>query len=340
MSDHHYDRIPEGIVPTAYDVVEQSNQSLGLRIYNQAQSLGNLEVAVAKLAAATAIDSSERTRKMHAVVGAMHNVGEAIDVAQQYLDLKDIAEAVAPAYHLHSQAPFVERLQTWPRGYVGDFETIEILMEGRSSLDESHPAYWIDWFALNMPVACQHRNKLAFQSAEIRRDLPDTASVLSVGCGGGRDLATLADFKGSSLSFCLIDIEEDALNLASDRLEWAADVEVICGDAVRALRKMDTQFDRIVFGGLFDYLSDKTIILLLKLARTRLLKKGGRIVFTNLSTNNPFAVWLENMAAWKMIYRDANALALLAKKAGIRDGELSIEFDPTGLSQLCVVEER
>ncbi len=101
---------------------------------------------------------------------------------------------------------------------------------------------------------------------------------------------------------------------------------------------MDQKFDRIVFGGLFDYLNDRAIRLLLKISFEKLLNKGGRIVFTNLSTHSTFDVWLEFLASWQMTYRTKNKIVDLVTLADIPPELLTIKLDSTGLSLLCEIE--
>ena len=106
------------------------------------------------------------------------------------------------------------------------------------------------------------------------------------------------------------------------------------GDALRLLRRTHDSYDRIIFGGLFDYLDDRAIGLLLRLARAR-LKPGGRIIFTNIAQHNPFAPWLETMANWKLIERDRRQLENLVDSAGFQPGTAKITTDQTHLTYLC-----
>lgn len=57
-------------------------------------------------------------------VARMHKLCELID--QCYLcgsDRPQIMQALSPILKIYEQSPFVNRLQTWPRGYPGDFES-------------------------------------------------------------------------------------------------------------------------------------------------------------------------------------------------------------------------
>src|SRR5688500_2909423 len=45
---------------------------------------------------------------------------------------EEIVQILEPVRRVHAQSPFVSRLQQWPRGYPGDFETVEYLVSGRN----------------------------------------------------------------------------------------------------------------------------------------------------------------------------------------------------------------
>ncbi len=272
--------------------------------------------------------------KMHSVISAMHLLSARIAKFSSVLIEVELRDSLSRAHAVHREAPFVRRLQEWPRGYPGDFETVERLLDGTTSLPEGHPAYWIDWYALNSAIAYQHRNKIAFQIENAVRELPRNARILSVGCGGSRDLAALEGYGRSDVTCHLIDIDEGALALSRKRLSFVDDLRTEKGDALRLLRRTHDSYDRIIFGGLFDYLDDRAIGLLLRLARAR-LKPGGRIIFTNIAQHNPFAPWLETMANWKLIERDRRQLENLVDSAGFQPGTAKITTDQTHLTYLC-----
>jgi extracellular factor (EF) 3-hydroxypalmitic acid methyl ester biosynthesis protein len=290
-----------------------------------------------RLREAVGIDPRRREQKMHANVCAVHELCGAIQIAEQALDDEELAILLKPSYDLHAKSPFVRRLQIWPRGYPGDFETIEALLDGRPSIQEDDDAYWIDWYALNCAIACQHRNKVTFQAERILEGLPPSPAILSVGCGGAADLAVLRG-RTEDASICLVDIDGDALRLAAARVAWAATARIVQGDAIRFVRQERERYDRIVFGGLFDYLTDRQVAFLLRHAFDRLLNEGGRLVFTNLR-ETPFRLWIENLAAWRIIYRSTDDLLRLLAEAGIDRKLCSIRLDQTGIAHLCEISK-
>ncbi|MBD2093417.1 hypothetical protein H6F67_26585 [Microcoleus sp. FACHB-1515] len=65
----------------------------------------------------------------------------------------DILEVLQPARELHAQSPFIARLQTWPRGYPGDFETIEYICENIVTAPPKTVGFYLEYEALNTASA-------------------------------------------------------------------------------------------------------------------------------------------------------------------------------------------
>jgi 2-polyprenyl-3-methyl-5-hydroxy-6-metoxy-1,4-benzoquinol methylase len=249
-------------------------------------------------------------------------------------DTKEIVKLLGPAIEIHEASPFVRRLRNWPRSYPGDFETVELLATGKPGISPGEFGYWIEWYALNTAIAQQHRNKISWQYLEMNSGGPKR--ILSIGCGGGADFnVSLASFKDYQI--VLVDMDEAALDLASARLAPYAIVDTIMGDAVRGLKKaLDLgPFDLIVCGGLFDYLSNEAIGFVLRSVSAYGLRSSGRLIFTNISESNPYRVWMELIANWRLRHRTQDELFKLVHAAGFAEQNLSIVRDPTGLTYLA-----
>ena len=231
-----------------------------------------------------------------------------------------VVQELAPAREVHAESPFVRRLQTWPRGYAGDFETIEYLVGGTNMAPRGTRAWWVEQVALSSPIAVQHRCKVRRQAAEIRQVCATRpgARVLILACGGGRDLQVLIDqaITLPGAHFTLVDQDPDAVTLASDRARLlGASVTPLCVDVLRGLRRAEGHYDLVLAGGLFDYLEDSTAVRLLRMARRRLVS-GGTLFFTNIAAGNPFRVWIEYLGEWPLIERSPDDAAALMRGAG------------------------
>ena len=204
--------------------------------------------------------------------------------------------------------------------------------------------YFIEDYALNSTIAQQHRNKIYKQSEIILTSLLKgraNQKLLSVGCGGCRDLLNIENYISNiKCEIVLNDIENDALELSRERLRNFDNVRLVHGNIIQALRKVEKlgPFDLVVTGGLFDHLSDKHLSFFLKHTSKRLLNSNSTLFFTNATEGNPFKVWIEYLADWKLFYRSKDDIMKLLADAGFPRNSIKIEKDATNLTFLVTVK--
>ncbi|HEY7501380.1 MAG TPA: class I SAM-dependent methyltransferase [Vicinamibacterales bacterium] len=262
-------------------------------------------------------------RQYHLVVSAVHDIcGALTDCEASGVAEADVRETLVPAREIFGRSPFVTRLQRWPRGYAGDFETIEWLWCGDNRAPAGTLAHAIENYALNAAIAQQHRNKVTLQAACMLQAMATSPScrVLSIGCGSSPDLRTVINQVPSSSTFVLCDSDRDALSYSRAKLHSIADrCRFVHGMVPRVLRAVREHgpFDLILAGGLFDYLSDRFIVRTLSQCWNEILAPGGRIVFTNIARGNPFRVWIEYLADWRLIERSEEDITRICGDAGI-----------------------
>jgi SAM-dependent methyltransferase len=283
----------------------------------------------------------------HEVVSGMHDLCFHILEAEKNGKSRDeIEEIIKPARDIHSRSVFVKRLQDWPRKYPGDFETIEYICNLENKSQYGKIEYYIEEYALNSAMAQQHRNKMQHQSEIILDTLLNgkgAQKILSVGCGGCRDMLKITKYI-SDVDFTLVlhDIDSDALELSRQRLQdIKAVVHTISGNFLQSLRKIEKlgPFDLILAGGFFDYLSDKHISFFLKRALNNLMNQISTLFFTNIKKENPYKVWQEYLADWKLVYRSDDEILKLLNTSGFPDRTIKIEKDETGLTFMVTVRK-
>lgn len=299
--------------------------------------LSGLEAQVTAFSQFFASLPASSAAAMHGTISQMHALCSVLaNLPPTIWKSPEVQGVLRAAVELQAQSPFVRRLREWPRGYPGDFETVELLVNGSDVPTSADPGEWIDWYALNTAIGQQHRNKVWWQYLQMCAVTP--GRILSVGCGGGADF-NIAPHRFTGSEIVLLDLDQEALRLADDRLRRYCEVRTICGDVRRGIRKAqeDGPFDIVVCGGLFDYLDDRTIVFLLKEMRERAVKAGGSVLFTSVAEENPFRVWMEAIADWRLIHRSEADIRRIVEAAGFDLRDLHIRRDGTGLTHLIEI---
>jgi extracellular factor (EF) 3-hydroxypalmitic acid methyl ester biosynthesis protein len=287
------------------------------------------------------LNSSPNSTFFNRVASSMHHMCAMIGECELTgISREEILELVKDAREIHGRSPFVSRLQKWPRGYQGDFETIDYLMNQQNFAAKNTIEYFIEQYALGSPVAQQHRNKVYHQSECILRAIRNAkngeAKILVIACGSSPDLRRIVpQIVGSRFHVVLNDIDSGALNASKIALQAIENrCTMVRGNALSNLMKINSfgPYDLVVAGGLFDYLATRYIHILLKKIYTKSLKPDGRIVFTNIAAGNPFRLWLEYLVDWFLIERTEDDISRLLSDLYISPENVHITRDPSSLS--------
>ena len=68
------------------------------------------------------------------------------------------------------------------------------------------------------------------------------------------------------------------------------------------------------------------------------LNKGGEIFFTNIAKGNPYRVWMEYCFNWELIERTKADVGQLFADASLKNSELEIRKEETGLTYLVNIK--
>jgi len=305
--------------------------------------INQVQAACRRFESLAAGEASAPRRSFHRTVAAIHDLCLALDDAESAgVPPPMLHDLVKGARDVHARSPFIRRLQEWPRGYPGDFETIEQLWLADNRAAAGTFAHVLEAYALTASISQQHRNKVALQASWMRGTLREArpCRVLSIGCGSCPDVRSVVDEVHGRAEFVLCDGDTGALEYSRSQLAPIAErCRFIQGMVPRVLRGLAGRgrYDLILAGGLFDYLSDRFIVRTLHDAWHGLLAPGGRIAFTNIARGNPFRVWLEYIASWPLIERSESDLVALCRAAEIPVAP-TITRDATGLSLIVTIE--
>lgn len=279
----------------------------------------------------------------HAALAAVHAICLAVLRCEESgCTREEIVDVLGAVRDIHARSPFVCRLQTWPRGYPGDFETVEYICRGENCAAEATLEQHCETYSLNFPIAQQHRNKVWQQSRRIADAVlrNERARILALACGGCPDFRkVLSLLRRSEAEIHLNDSDAEALAFASRELAPIVDRCVLLpGNALKIARRLrgGAQFDLILAGGLFDYLPDRHASYLLEQVYAQ-LAPGGTLFFTNIADGNPYRPLIEYVGDWFLLERSRPMLLGLTDAAGIPRSAVTIERDETGLAFLIDV---
>ena len=233
----------------------------------------------------------------------------------------------------------VERIYTKPRGYAGDFLTIEWMYENEVG-GHSASGRAIDTAFLERPAAKAVRNRRDLLAGEIAQAVERGGRVTSLACGPAEELfdvfATLDD--RSRLSATCLDIDLQALALVGDRrdreglkrqmrLEQANLVYMATGRT-----KIDLAPQSLVYSiGLIDYFQDRFVIGLLDWIHG-LLEPGGKVILGNFHPQNPDRALMDHVLDWRLIHRDEDDMNRIFAASRFGGPCSEIRYEPEGVN--------
>ena len=236
--------------------------------------------------------------------------------------------AQATMHPLILRAPFVYRTFAKPLGYAGDYEMVNQII-GDPRQGPSTYFQLINFMFLQAGVALAHRNRIDILQQHLDRLAQRALSegrvmrVLNIGCGPAVEIQQFVRTHPhhDRLEFVLVDFSEETLEYARQQLLAASEgkpirlrlqhesVNQLLKRATRAKQvAQEDKFDYVYCAGLFDYLTDKVCTRLIEYFVSR-SREGGRILLTNVHSDNPERRWMEHLLEWYLIYRDEAHLA-------------------------------
>ena len=242
-------------------------------------------------------------------------------------DIKALREANGPAM---GPDTIQGRIFLKPRGFAGDFQTIDDIYTHRLAADPALRVWDEGFHSCAAPQAV--RNRKGYFKRLLEASTPgktETLQVLDVACGPCRDVSEyLEQYPEAPVHFTCLDQDADALT-HGERLcaPFAAKVSFVRANALKY--STAERYDLVWSAGLFDYLSnDYFVVGLQRLAR--LLKPSGEIVIGNFAPENPERAYMELFGEWVLNYRSREELLSLAQQAGLT--EPVVDQEPLGIN--------
>lgn len=236
-----------------------------------------------------------------------------------------------------------ERFYSKPRGYAGDFFTIDKIYRNQPD-GKGRLGPLLDYCFLEEPPAKAVRNRRSLLLEEMRRSLRERAGertyFTSLACGPAAELFDLfADLEDSDrVMATLVDIDPQALAFVSKRrnrtglrnqlrLETGNLLYLATGRQKLSLVPQDLVYSV----GLIDYFNDKFVIKLLNYVHS-ILAPGGRVILGNFHPRNSAKAFMDYVLEWRLIHRSEQDMNRLFEASAFARPCTNIRFEEEGVN--------
>lgn len=288
------------------------------------------------------------------LLGATHDLFQTCYDYERRASAEEIAQAQEQFREIttpwFSKSYFMQRARVWPRGYPGDFETLEAVYHGVPR-SEDHFGRLLDVYFLTRQLALAVRERRLTLVDLLTEELSSRQSgarILNVACGSCRELfdvasilrerrpaITCADHDTDALAYAGLLLASNAISPQTVRFKRYNAYRLT--NATANLREFGSQ-DLIYSAGLFDYIKDEPLVRIL-ITLFELLNANGKLIVPfkdcqRYQTGDYH--WLVN---WSHFYqRTEPEIDALFQKAGIGQHAISKQRDRTGTIIFYTVE--
>jgi extracellular factor (EF) 3-hydroxypalmitic acid methyl ester biosynthesis protein len=224
--------------------------------------------------------------------------------------------------------------RTKPFGYSGDFQAIDWILTEKSD-SPGIGALW-DKFYQSENACKSVRNRANFLINLVNELSSDgkIISILNLACGSCRDVSRIfsSSTKHDFLHFLCVDMDARAISYAKSLLP--SNKNIILREANAFFLSPSSQYDVVWASGLFDYLTDRQAIILLK-KMWLWTASNGQLIFGNFLNTNNSKLLMEWCLGWFLIYRKPHEIIELAIQAGIPENAILFKSDEAETMGLC-----
>jgi CRP-like cAMP-binding protein/SAM-dependent methyltransferase len=230
-----------------------------------------------------------------------------------------------------------------PRGYAGDYLTIEWMYEAQpGGVPPLGPL--LDACMMELPASIAVRNRRGLLAEEINRVVEsrngETARIMSLACGPAREVfdvfETLPD--PARLKATMIDFDMQALAHVAerrDRLGLQRSIALTPANLIHLAlgrKTIDVDEQDLVYSiGLIDYFPDELVVKLMSLVHS-LLRPGGKVILGNFHPSNGCKAFMDHVLEWRLIHRNEADMDRLYRGSAFARECTNIRFEDQGIN--------
>lgn len=263
---------------------------------------------------------------------AVRHLGDAVRGGSLYQD--EVSAYITDLTQNHLQGTMQAQALERKYGYSGDFEIIDHIYTRRIHADPQLRLWDLYFHSQAAPVAVRNRKGYfqdLMQAHLARHEGKGMLNVLNVASGPARDVREFfQNHPDAPVKMDCVDMDAHAIQYAQ-RLcaPWAERLNFHHRNVLRFVPPRG--YDLCWSAGLFDYLSDRVFIHVLK-AMMAVTQPGGEVVIGNFSDFNPSRDYMELLGHWQLIHRSRETLTTLAARAGASPDQVQIFWEPEGVN--------
>jgi len=236
----------------------------------------------------------------------------------------------------------IDRAYTKPRGFAGDYQTMELIYENSPRGDGKLGAF-IDEWGLNLVMAKAVRNRRELLTQAIAEEYDrwnhnGLMPVTSLASGSARevfDVFSVRDKPGIKIT--CTDIDPEVYGYASRIASRVGAIEntVFLQDNLLKMiigrgKTMVPPQQLIYAVGLIDYLKDRELVATLNWTYEH-LRPGGRTIIGQFHSSCPDRPFLDHIADWILYYRTEEEIRKLFAASKFGNSPVSISFEDGGV---------
>ena len=237
-----------------------------------------------------------------------------------------------------------ERAYAKPRGYAGDFATIDQMYRNEAA-GSGRIGPLLDRVFLNLPACEAVRNRRHLLAEEIGLAIAEAGDrsptrITSLACGPATEVfdvyGQLPD--RSTLVTTLVDIDFQALAFLDERIATSGlrrQMRPVNGNLVylaTGRSTLDLQPQDLIYSiGLIDYFNDKFVVALLNYVHSQ-LRPGGKVILGNFHPRNSTKAFMDHVLDWRLIHRSEGDMNGLFQASAFRSPCSNIRFEEQGIN--------
>jgi extracellular factor (EF) 3-hydroxypalmitic acid methyl ester biosynthesis protein len=236
----------------------------------------------------------------------------------------------------------IDRTFTKPRGYAGDYLTIELMYQDTPTGD-GRLGRFVDRWTLDQAATIAVKNRRELIATAVRESLrnwtnPEPMPATSLASGPAREAFDVLAGGDDKVHFTCVDIDHEALAYVANQAQEKSvrhKFTLAKENVVRLSRgkaQLTLPQQQLIYSiGLIDYLADECVVDLLNWGFDNLLP-GGTIIVGNFDPKNPDKEFMDHVLEWVLIHRTPDQMREIFSRSKFGNTPIKVVHEAAGVN--------